>query len=178
MANSSSVEITGLKELYDLLQDLPTKVEKNVMRGALRKGQNVIKDAAKSLINNKTGALSKSVRIRFKTKSEKMGWVRSHLIAGDKDAWYAHILEFGSASYYTGKGKTVGRPYKIESKSGKPLLIAGGNPVKSVMHPGVRPKPFMRPAFDSNSQNAINEMASYIRDRLPKEIKKANKAKL
>ena len=53
-----NVEITGLKELYDLLQDLPTKVEKNVMRGALRRGQNVFKDAAKSLINNKSGAFT------------------------------------------------------------------------------------------------------------------------
>jgi len=173
-----NVEITGLKELYDLLQDLPTKVEKNVMRGALRRGQNVFKDAAKSLINNKTGALSKSIRVRFKTKSEKMGWIRSHLIAGDKDAYYAHIVEFGSASYYTGKGKTVGKPYTIKGKGGKALLIAGGNPVKSVVHPGSRPKPFMRPAFDNSNQTAINEMATYIRDRLPKEIKKANKAKI
>lgn len=178
MANNANVEITGLKELYDLLQDLPTKVEKNVMRGALRRGQNVFRDAAKSLITDRTGALSKSVRIRFKTKSEKRGWVRSHLIAGDKDAYYAHIVEFGSASYYTGKGKSIGRPYTIKGRNGKALLIAGGNPVSSVTHPGARPKPFMRPAFDNNNQTAINETAAYIRDRLPKEIKKANKAKL
>jgi HK97 gp10 family phage protein len=178
MANSANVQIDGLKELYALLQDLPTKVEKNVMRGALRRGQTVFRDAAKALITDRTGALSKSVRIRFKTKSEKRGWIRSHLIAGSKDAYYAHIVEFGSASYYTGKGKTVGKPYTIKGKNGRALLIAGGNPVSSVTHPGARPKPFMRPAFDANNQRAINETAAYIRDRLPKEIKKANKAKL
>ena len=44
---------------------------------------------------------------------------------------------------------------------------------KQITHPGITPRPFMRPAFDATYQQSINSMAEYIRTRLPKEIKKA-----
>lgn len=178
----SEVQVSGLKELDALLKELPTIVEARVMRAALRKGQMVLADAVKSMLqqNNSvdTGALMRSIKVRFRRKHEKWGYIRSYVIAGDKDAYYAHILEFGSASFYTGKGKTVGGPYVISAKKAKYLLIAGGTPVKSVKHPGVRPKPFMRPAFDLYSDAAIDAVVNYLQERIPKEIKKANKAKL
>ena len=41
-----------------------------------------------------------------------------------------------------------------------------------VDHPGARPKPFMRPAFDGKAQAAIEAMAEYIRNRIPREFKR------
>ena len=178
----SQVEVSGLKELDDLLKELPAIIEGRVMRGALRKGQLVLSDAVKGALRQNdsfdTGALEKSIKVRFRKKHEKWGWIRSYVIAGDKDAYYAHIVEFGSASFYAGKGKTIGKPYVISAKNAKNLLIAGGTPVKSVMHPGAKPKPFMRPAFDLYSGAAIDAVVNYLEQRIPKEIKKANKAKL
>lgn len=178
----SQVEISGLKELDDLLKELPAVIEGRVMRGALRKGQQILSEAVKSTLRQNgsfdTGALERSIKVRFRKKHEKWGWIRTYVIAGDKDAYYAHIVEFGSASFYTGKGKTVGKPYVISAKKAKYLLIAGGTPVKSVIHPGAKPKPFMRPAFDLYSGAAIDAVVNYLQQRIPKEIKKANKAKL
>ena len=178
----SQTQISGLKELDDLLKGLPAIIEGRIMRGALRSGQQVLATAAKNILRQNgsidSGALERSIRVRFKRKSEKFGWVRSYVIAGDKEAYYSHIIEFGSASFYTGNGETVGGPYTIKGKKGKSLLIAGGNPVKSIVHPGVRPKPFMRPAFDMYSDASIDAVVNYLEQRIPKEIKKANKAKL
>jgi len=41
------------------------------------------------------------------------------------------------------------------------------------MHPGIRPKPFMRPAVDEKFDTAINAVAEYLRKRIPKEMTKA-----
>lgn len=177
MANDSQVQITGLAELDKLLKDLPTKIEKNIIRGALRAGQKVMLDAARSNLDKsgsvKTGELRKSIRIRFQKKSEKFGWIRSYLIAGNKKAWYAHFIEFGTASYYSGNlNNSKKQPYEIKPKNRKSLFFAG-LARQTIVHPGIRPRPFMRPAFDAYNKQSLDSMAEYIRTRLPKEIKKA-----
>lgn len=176
---SSEVSIKGLKELDDLLKTLPGNIQKNVMRGAIRSGLNEIGSIAKNILSADnhvvTGNLRKSVRVSFKRKSEKYGWMRGHLLAGDKKAWYSHIIEFGSGSYYAGKGsKSKKAPYEIKPKNRKSLFFAGV--MKDlIVHPGVKPSPFMRPALDSGTKRAIDAFAAYVAKRLPQEIKKAQK---
>lgn len=183
MATESSVEISGLAELDKLLKELPTLIERNVMRSALREGQEKMLDAAKANLQRNgsvdSGELIKSLRISHKRKSEQYGWIRYHLVAGNKKAWYSHIVEYGSGSFYSGTGtKSKKQPYRITAKKKKYLLIAGGKLIKSVIHSGARPKPFMRPAWDSTNQASIEAIAQYARARIPREIKKANKGKI
>jgi HK97 gp10 family phage protein len=168
--------IQGLAELDRLLKQLPTRIEANVLRGALRAGQKAISDRAKqNLVTNgsvDTGALRDSLRVRFARKSAKFGWLRSNLIAGNKDAWYAHLVEFGSGSFYTGSGESVRGPYEIKPKNRKSLLIAGIMR-ETVTHPGAKPKPFMRPAVDSGVAEATDAFAEYVRKRVPRELERA-----
>jgi len=183
MATESSVEIKGLAELDKLLKELPTIIERNVMRAALRRGQETMLNAAKTNLQKNgsvvSGELLRSLRISHKRKSEKYGWVRYHLIAGNKKAWYSHIVEYGSGSFYAGTGtRSKKQPYRITAKKKQYLLIAGGKYVKSVMHPGARPAPFMRPAWDTTNQQSLNDMAEYVKTRTPREIKKMMKARL
>lgn len=172
---ATETRIEGMAELHKLLQGLPAKVEGNVMRGALRAGQKVFMEAAKAAVPVDKGALRDSIKISFRARSQKHGVVRMHLQAGGKTAWYAHIIEYGTASYYTGKGRTVGKPYTIKPKEGSKVgaLFFGGVMREAVQHPGIKPRPFMRPAVDGYSQQAIDATANYIRTRLPKELKKA-----
>lgn len=172
MANDD-VRVSGLDELYRQLQDLPAKIELNVMRGATRAGQNVIAAEVRRLVPEKTGALKKSIRVRFMRRSVKYGWVRSQVVAGNKEAWYAHILEFGSGAYYAGKGgKSKRAPYEIFPKKKGGSLLIGGLFAPSVMHPGVKPTAFMRRAFDAKRQEAVEAVAAYARQRIPKEMAK------
>jgi HK97 gp10 family phage protein len=182
MANST-VNIAGLAELDALLKQLPAKIESNIMRGALRAGQKVILDEAKARVPVDQGHLKNSIRIAYRAKSSKFGWVRMHLVAGSKKAYNAHWVEYGTASHYTGTGKTVGKPYIIKAKDGqgkelknklkRHALRIGAKMVGQVTHPGIKPQPFMRPAFDRAQGAALDATVQYIRTRLPKEVAKA-----
>lgn len=168
---ASSVEIKGLAELHKTLQELPAKIERNVLRGGLRAGAKVMEAEAERLCPEglptldsvkrgaRIGELKRSIRVTLRASR---GTVRATVKAGNKVAWYAHLVEFGTARHW------------IKPKSRKSLFIAGL--FKEVIdHPGARPKPFMRPAFDGKWRQAIDAMADYIRTRLPKEIGKQNK---
>lgn len=171
----AEVNITGLADLNKALQELPGKIEANIMRGALRAGQSVIMREVKSRVPTDSGDLKNSVKIRFKGKSMRHGWLRMHLSAGDKKAFYAHMIEFGTGSYYEGSGRTVGGPYKIKPKKGK-AINAGGAIRPEITHPGIKPQPFMRPGFDAANANAVQAVADYIKKRLPKEVAKHGRA--
>jgi HK97 gp10 family phage protein len=168
---SSSVEIRGLAELHKALQDLPAKIERNVLRGGLRAGAKVMEAEAARLCPEglptldgvkrgaRRGELKRSIRVTMRASKST---VRATLKAGNKVAWYAHLVEFGTARHW------------IKPKNRKSLFVAGL--FKEVIdHPGARPKPFMRPAFDGKWRAAIDAMADYIRVRLPKELTKAGK---
>lgn len=182
---TKDVSMSGLAELDALLKSLPAVVELNIMRGALRAGQAVIRDEARARVPVDQGSLKKSIRISFRSRSKKHGWVRMHLIAGGKKAHTAHWIEYGTASHYTGSGRTVGKAYIIKGKDGqgrqvknsvkRAALRFGGRLVAQVTHPGIKPRPFMRPAFDAASGRALEATSQYIRTRLPKELAKAGR---
>lgn len=167
----ADIEISGLADLQKMLDSLPGKIEGNLMRGALRAGTKVMADEAKARVPVLHSDLKKSIRVSFKSRSKKFGWVRMHLIAGNKKAWYAHLIEFGTASFYEGSGRTVGAPYEIKPKTKKSLFF-GGVAREKVVHPGIKPQPFMRRTFDTKQGEAVQTMADYLRRRIPIELAK------
>jgi len=168
----AEIQISGLAELKKAMQELPGKIEGKIAAEAMRAGLKLIGEAAKSYVPVNSGALRDSIKVKIQGKSKKFGWVRMHLTAGDKKAYYAHMVEYGTASYYTGQGETVGQPYTIKAKKSKGLFFGGINR-KQVIHPGIKPQPFMRPAFDQNQQAAIDKMVAHMSKAIPKEFKKA-----
>lgn len=180
-ARETSVE--GLADLNKVLETLPQNIERNVIRGALRAGLNVMRGIARDRVPVRTGALKKSIKVKA-ARSKKKGRVALNLVAGDQDAWYAHIVEFGSGSFYEGTGrKSKRRPYEIRALQragrtgpaiGKKALTVGPEILRaSALHPGIHPVGFMRAAADAGSQKAVDEFIAYLRKRLPQEIAKA-----
>lgn len=203
-AKSGRIAVYGLAELKKALEGLPAKIEGNVMRGALRAGAAVFRDAAKRGAPEDSGALRKSIRIVSRRQKRGTGWINIDIKAGDnRGVWYAHLIEFGTASFYTGTGQSIRKPYIIRGTLGegqagygnkkrgrgrfsevgdeatatqkRNALRFGDTFVGQVTHPGIKPTPFMRQTFDSsaNQMAAIEATAAYIRRRLPKEITKA-----
>lgn len=183
------VRIDGLAELQRNLDELPAKIEQNILRGALRAGALVIADEARRLVPVQSGQLKESIRVsvrpmpggrivatvkaggRFKVyksgKAVKGAAYRTKRGGGGYDyhaPFYAHFVEFGTARHW------------IKPKNRKSLFIAGLLR-EAVDHPGARAKPFMRPAFDSKARAAVEALAEYIRQRLPKELRKIGGAK-
>lgn len=147
---SDDRNITGGAELDAFLQTLSAKVEKNIMRSALRAGANVIKDEAKANVPVKLGNLRKSVRV---STGSKAGSVFATVKAGNKRAWYWRFVEFGTASHL------------IMPKNARALAV-GGVVVEKIEHPGATASPFMRPALDAKADQALAAVTAQIRKRL------------
>ena len=157
----SEIEVKGLAGLQALLDELPARIEGNVVRGALRAGAKVVSDEAKRLCPvGKTGDLRDSIRVSLRSKH---GRITATVKAGNARAFYAHMVEFGTARHW------------IKPKNRKSLFVAGLLR-EAVDHPGAKKEPFMRPAIDGKADEAIDAMAAYLRERIPKEIDKAGKA--
>ena len=164
--------VTGLDELQKQLEEFPVKIEKNIMRGAIRAGLMPIIKEAKALCPVKSGALQKSIRIKFRNRSQQYGWIRGVISAGNFDAWYAHIIEFGSGSFYEGSGtKSKKAPYEIKPRGAKSLFFAGLMR-EQIVHPGVHPVAFMRKAVDRKTQEGLEAFKAYLAERIPKEFAK------
>lgn len=166
---SETVTIKGLSELQKFLDELPAKMERNVVRGGLRAGAKVVMDGAQSLApvgepsatvarryGGRSGALRDSIRIKTGARGGK---VTASVVVGGKGKWgadvfYARFVEYGT------------RPHWITSRKNGALSIGGIAFAKAVHHPGARPQPFMRPALDTYSGAAVIAAAEYMRNRL------------
>ena len=201
----ADIKINGLAELQKFLDQLPAKMEANVMRGALMSGLKVIEKEAKarapvgvpSKVNQKRfnvypGALRDSIR-RSGRIDRRDGKVIARLVAGPKtdakgrkkpgtpDTFYARFVEFGTRPHLLKvRDEEKNINYRLSRKRGEIVresmttinrrsLKIGNNFVGPVVqHPGIAPRPFMRPALDGQGKNAIVAAGEYIKKRLAK----------
>lgn len=147
----SEVNVKGLKELAAFLQTLPVRIEKNVLRGALRAGMSVVKPVAQQGVHSISGKLAKGLKVGTRAKGST---VTANLKATGPHAFVAHMLEMTGA-----------RPHQITPKVAAALSI-GGRAYRSVSHPGFSKKPFLRPSLDRQARAAVIAAAEYMKLRL------------
>lgn len=149
-------KITGGKELQAALKQLPAKFQKRIEKNALRAGARVIAKEAKTRVPVDTGALKKSIRVvTGKTREGARVYVTAGA-GGKHDAFYAHMVEFGTKAHFTQKGGAtkVGQFALTKAEAGR--------------HPGSRPQPFMRPAIDLKGEEAIAQVGITIAANIEK----------
>ena len=146
----SEVHVKGLADLQKYLDQLAPKLEANVMRNALRAGMKEIQPVAAQNINNVSGLLAKGLKIKTSTRR---GVAKATLVTTGKHAFIAKWVEFGTAAH------------NIAARNGGSLFFRGLF-TKLAFHPGSRPKPFLRPALDQQSQAAVIAAGNYIKKRL------------
>lgn len=156
---AKDINIVGGKELAEFLQQLPVRIEKNIMRAALRAGARVIADEAKINVPTQLGDLKRSIRTG---SNAKKGQVEAYARAGNKKAFYYRFVEFGTAAHIIKAGK---------NKKVLVFTARDGNKVvkEQVLHPGAVAKPYMRPALDAKGDAAIRAVTNKIKERLTKE---------
>jgi len=125
--------VRGDKELARAFRSLAAAVTPAVRKKARQKGLRVVQMDAKDRL-----ALNDSVETRAllsKIAVDESGKANTSLVGVKRGrtgrmnrmpARYAHLVEFGTAPHF------------------QPNRFGG------IMHPGARPKPFMRPAFEEN----------------------------
>lgn len=178
---ADDTRVKGLSELQRFLDQLPVKLERNIMRGALRAGAKPILLDAKGRIHSVSGELAASLRISTRargrtvtariissgtpTQPNKPIWVeygtRPHLIGVDKSE-----RPMINSQPWTKAGKFVRASMTTVNRM---VMKIGARFVSGVRHPGARPKPFMRPAMDTQSGASVVAAGVYIRSRLTKE---------
>lgn len=149
----ADVHVTGLRELQAFLDELPSNVEKKILRGALRAGMKTVQPVANANVHSVSGLLAAGLKIGTRARG---GRVTASLKATGVHGYLARWVEFGT------------KAHNIAAKQNG-WLSFGGIFAKSVAHPGAKPHPFMRPALDSQAQNAVVAAAEYMKTRLTKQ---------
>lgn len=172
------VHVKGLAELQAFLDQLPAKLEANVMRGGMRAGAKVIRDAAKVNIHSVSGELAASLdHKRAITTKTQRGTIIARIRAGT-DVLFRNLplwVEYGTRPHYISVRGAGHRKYSqlgISVRSINRLvergsLVIGGQFVgQSVAHPGAKRRPFMRPALDTAAVPALVAVGEYVKKRL------------
>jgi HK97 gp10 family phage protein len=146
----------GLAELQKYLDQLPAKIEANIMRGAMRQGANVIGAGAKDELASNGSVQSGILAAGIKTSTRNSkGVVYAYVKTTGKHAYVANWIEHGTAAHAI-------FPRGVGS------LFFAGIFVDKINHPGSRPKPFMRPAMEKRAQAALIAVGERVRQKLTK----------
>ena len=143
MGISSNIDT---KALLKSLNNFPINVQKNIMTGAVRAGAKPLVDEARQNVPVRSKNLKKSIGI-VKRRPKDRNIIQFSVTprkGGRNDGWYAHLVEFGHNIVVD--GEVVGQ---------------------------VSPNPFMRKAYDSQSDESIKATQEYLSKRIDKEIVKS-----
>jgi HK97 gp10 family phage protein len=171
---TSTIQIKGLRELDAILKAFPARLEKNVLRTALRQSANVLRDAAKARAPSQ--GIAKNITVRS-LKSAPQTVYMATAVNKTRDSYHARFLEFGTASYYQGLNTKPASEYAIKPKRKKALMFEVGGEAGStkifaskIISKGAAPKPFMRPAIDASLNEMINVFKLAIKLRIQMEF--------
>ncbi|HET7255566.1 MAG TPA: hypothetical protein VFJ46_17555 [Xanthobacteraceae bacterium] len=159
------VTVRGRDEVRRFIASLPGQFERKVLRGAGRAAANVIADEARDRCIS--SAVKGSIKVRVDAPE---GRVLAKVQTKGKGAYIAPWLEYGTSEHFISVdasqsgGRTAGRINSLH-KAGS-LVINGEFVGDTVLHPGAKPFPFLRPALDVKAGEAIAAAQSYINSRI------------
>lgn len=145
----------GLDDFLAFLSDSPNSMRLGVRAGLLASAQ-LVEAAAQANCPVELGDLQESIRASVKEVGDKI--VASVTAGGASPGGvyiaYAHLVEFSGAA-----------PHLIQGKNGKSISF-GGKTFKAVHHPGMQAHPFLRPALDAKTLDAIALLDGAIKEVL------------
>jgi len=136
--------LTGFAEMAKKLREFGPKVGRKHLRAATSKGAAVIRKKARELAPVDTGEMRKDIQ----QKREKT--------SGDNIASYSVYTRSGKKSRMSGKARNVDKDsfYWKFQEFGTAKMPA---------------QPFMRPAFESEKENAVDVLGAELDKRIQKE---------
>ena len=152
------VKVDGLKQLDDMLRQLPNRVAARELAGALRAGGNVLRKEAVTRAPDspkvhKFGDLRANIRVRRVRPSN--GNALAVAVTTGR-AFYAKFLEFGRAAF-TVKRKKV---------------LSDGTTIFGVEVGRQVARPFLRPAFDAAGPRAVATIAQRLKAGVARQAKR------
>lgn len=162
------VKFYGLKELSEALDSLEPRMQRNILRGAVKEGARVVREVTEgkaALATNGSGILSRSIAVSTRGTSTKEVARRGYVTAG---------IKVQSGKY----GRTrKGRDGKVVGYVYNPARIwhfiefgtAARTQKKFKRRVGsMKPHPFIRPAMTQAEREVLQAMVDYCGKRFTK----------
>ena len=163
---------SGLPEILRHLNAVPGALQNKILTLALPAGARVIADEAARLVPVRTGNLRDTIRSRKAPRRFSRGNLTWHIAVGSR---IAHLVEFGTAPHeikpmgFASRFAMAVRAARAGARDAAHALMIRGRFVGgAVQHPGARPRPFLRPAFDRRADDALATIASRVTSALGK----------
>ena len=165
---TAAAKVIGGPELARKLKVLPDRVQTRVVRKAINKGATVILQAAKRNVPRRSRQLQRSLGRKVKSRKGRyavvIGSRRGFKTVDDKGRAYnptrvVHLVEKGT------KAHSIPRPAR--GLLGRIALRRETSP-----HPGARPQPFLKPAFQQNRGAVMAAMKSQLGKEIEREAAK------
>lgn len=154
-----SVQVTGGRELAEGLRRVSDELATTWLKAAVQAGAMIVRNEASARAPYRTGNLRRS--IHHEVIRETRGEVA---VAVGTNLDYAAAVEFGSGIHAT---RGPRRPIIIRPRNRRALYWPGApHPVRAVRHPGVRPRPYLIPAFKEKTQEVVREITESLRQLL------------
>lgn len=182
MANET-LRVKGLDDLSAALKALPTQLARNVLRGAVRAGAEVIRKEAVARAPVYQFFPQRHPDERVDPGLLKRAIFSAHAPKRSNDTKQVYIVGVHSGRnqrHKTVKGQTVSRDayyaawvefghWYVPAQPGRLTLKARRNRARQPGGVFVPARPFMRPAFEAKRKEAIDTIERYLRRRLAKE---------
>lgn len=153
---SDTVAVKGLPELMKFFDELPGKVQRNVLRSGMRAGGKVVKIEAQSQLRShgsvQSGELANGLKVTTSLRGET---VIARVVTTGPHAHAGLWVEHGTSAH------------EIVAKNAQALELDGF--AHDVHHPGAKPKPFLRPALDTRAQDAVVAVGRKMQERMTKQ---------
>lgn len=161
--------VKGKSGVARFFEQLPGEIERKLLRGAGRAAANVIAAEAKGR------SISSEVRGAIKVKVEAIERrIAAKIQVKGRGAYLGPWLEYGTAPHLISVdasqsgGRSAARINRLakDGEANHSLVIGGKFVGSTVLHPGARPYPFLRPALDVKAGEAIAAAQGYINSRV------------
>ena len=157
-------ELTGMKELMNALEQLPTvAMQKGAIRNALKDAGKPVVDDAKANVPVDSGHLRDSIKVsQSLKKSQRRGrYDRSSVtVYVGSSSPLAHLIEFG----------TTKRVLK------EPRIVTIGGRTVQITHTGqLSPRPFLRQAWDARKDAVLKRLGAAIWVQIAKSARRLAK---
>lgn len=157
----ADLEIKGLEGLDAALRGVKGEARKFINSATLASANVIKKDAVQKLQSNfdvSANTAKKGLRVK---KTDQGRTTVTYSLGVHPKFFYLWFLENGAAPHEIKARLLKGKAVLADKESGKKFGV-------KVAHPGVQPRPFIRPAFDEGKDKAAQKFSDVIWKRIEK----------
>ncbi|MBD1583497.1 HK97 gp10 family phage protein [Pseudoalteromonas sp. S16_S37] len=175
-------QVAGFKELEQALKRVDKSVGPKALRSALKKAadspKNSIQRSIAANFESQSGVLANSIKVRATlNKKQTHNIYDAAVYVGVYNVKALQKAAGGDipVSVYAYWLETGVKPHDLNAKSKRSRGKVGSG--QNNFHPGIEPKPFIRPALINNSERVISDMHIELKRKIDLALKRAAKQK-